>query len=141
VRPLWLSPDHAVYAEGVLIPIKHLINGASIRQDKVAQVTYLHIELAQHDVVLAEGLPAETYLDSGDRQSFAGSVTSLHPAWGSEHSDVSLVFDSLGYAPLRVTGPEVERVRAGLAARASESPRHFTAPAVMPAMRRRWNRK
>ena len=44
-RPLVLSPDHAIFAEGVLIPIKHLINGSSIRQLEVASITYFHIEL------------------------------------------------------------------------------------------------
>ena len=32
LRDLFLSPDHAVHAEDVLIPIKHLINGVSVRQ-------------------------------------------------------------------------------------------------------------
>ena len=29
-RDLWLSPDHAVFVDRVLIPIKHLINGCTI---------------------------------------------------------------------------------------------------------------
>jgi hypothetical protein len=118
-RTLDLSPDHAVYAEGVLVPVKHLINGTTIRQRRVNQVTYHHIELDSHDVILAEGLPAETYLDTGDRASFANAegAVALHPAWGSEARDISLIMDALGAAPLRVTGPEVEKLRAQLAAR------------------------
>ncbi len=94
--------------------MKHLINGASIRQVPAAVVTYVHIELPYHALVLAEGLLAESYLDTGDRLGFMGAVTALHPAWGQEARDVSLIFDALGYAPLRVTGPDVERVRASL---------------------------
>ena len=31
-RNLWLSPDHAVFVDGVLIPIKYLVNGTTIAQ-------------------------------------------------------------------------------------------------------------
>jgi autotransporter passenger strand-loop-strand repeat protein len=116
-RDLFLSPDHAVFAEGVLIPVKHLVNGGTVVQLAVDAVTYLHVELPHHAVILAEGLPVESYLDTGDRHGFAGmgGVTVLHPAFGGERADIALVAEALGYAPLRVTGPEVERVRAALA--------------------------
>jgi hypothetical protein len=70
-RDLVLSPNHAVFTDGVLIPVKHLINGSTIARIKVDQVTYHHVELARHDVLLAEGLPAESYLDTGNRGMFA----------------------------------------------------------------------
>ena len=122
-RDLYLSPDHAVFVEGVLIPIKQLINGTSIRQIDVDAVTYFHVELEDHDIILAEGLPTETYLDTGDRRSFANApgAIALHPSWGSVARDVTMIFDALGAAPLRVTGIEVERVRAHLASRAKRS--------------------
>jgi hypothetical protein len=118
-RPLTLSPDHAVYAEGVLIPVKHLVNGESIRQIAVSELTYFHIELPEHAVIFAEGMTAESYLETGDRRSFANGAaeTALHPLWGSEARDVSLIFEVLGAAPLRITGPEVARLRAMLAER------------------------
>ena len=115
-RPLFLSPDHAIFVEDVLIPAKHLVTGGLIRQVDVPRVTYFHIELPHHAVILAEGLPVESYLDTGDRQSFAGKEMMLHPAWSSEARDVSLAFDALGYAPLRVSGPELDRARARVAA-------------------------
>jgi parallel beta-helix repeat protein len=116
-RDLLLSPDHAVFMDGVLIPVKYLINGHTIRQIDIASVTYYHVELATHAAVLAEGLPAESYLDTGDRSAFANadSPMTLHPVFGSERGDVSLVMEALGYAPLCVTGPEIERLRARLA--------------------------
>ncbi|MCB8879717.1 Hint domain-containing protein [Acidisoma cellulosilytica] len=117
-RDLFLSPDHAVFQDGMLIPVKYLINGTTIRQIKTDRLTYFHIELARHAVILAEGLPAESYLDTGDRASFVdGSVTRLHPHFGGALQDSALVMEALAFAPLRVTGPEVERVRARLAAR------------------------
>jgi hypothetical protein len=108
-RDLFLSPDHAIFAEDVLIPVKYLINGTSIRQTDMAEVTYFHVALTEHAVILAEDLPAESYLNTHDRAAFAR---------GSEARDITLFMDVLGCAPLRVTGPEVERVRALLAAQA-----------------------
>ncbi len=70
VRPLRLSPLHAVFWDGVLVPAVHLVNGATIlREAAGAAVTYHHVELDRHDVVLAEGLPCETYLDTGNRST------------------------------------------------------------------------
>lgn len=105
-RDLWLSAEHAVFVCNVLIPIKYLINGTTIKQIPVDEVTYYHIELPQHDVVLAEGLPAETYLDVGDRNKFEGSgALILHPNFSR------LSWEGRGCAPLTVIGATVETVR------------------------------
>ena len=80
-RDLLLSPDHAVFIDGVLIPIRYLINGATIIQEPTDEVTYWHVELSRHDVLLAEGLPCESYLDTGNRGAFenGGRPVHLHP--------------------------------------------------------------
>ena len=78
-RDLLLSPDHAVLVEGVLIPVRYLVNGATIRQEWADAITYLHVELDGHDVLLAEGLPCESYLDTGNRGAFAPGVATLRP--------------------------------------------------------------
>jgi collagen type I/II/III/V/XI/XXIV/XXVII alpha len=85
VRDLWLSPDHAVHLLGKLFPVRCLINGATVLQERVANVTYYHVELPQHAIILAEGLPAESYLDLGNRSAFAngGDAIVLHPDFGS----------------------------------------------------------
>ncbi len=116
-RALTLSPDHAVFAEDVLIPVKHLINGASIVQVPVDRVTYYHVELSEHAILFAAGLPAESYLDTGDRRDFenGGSAMTLRPSWGMEARDVTFIHEALGAAPLCVTGAAVDRVRAKLA--------------------------
>ncbi|WP_246504196.1 Hint domain-containing protein [Plastoroseomonas arctica] len=71
-RDLMLSPDHAVLVEGVLIQAGALVNGTTIlRVFDVPEIfTYHHIELAEHDLVLAEGAPAETFVDNVDRLAF-----------------------------------------------------------------------
>jgi hypothetical protein len=77
-RDLVLSPDHAVFVRGVLVPVRMLVNGATIRQERRRRVTYWHVELAEHAVLLAEGLPVESYLDTGNRGQFAAAAASPH---------------------------------------------------------------
>jgi autotransporter passenger strand-loop-strand repeat protein len=104
---LVLSPDHAVYVGEVLIPVKRLINGSTIVQVPVDRVTYYHIELPRHDVVLAEGLPAESFLDMKDGSNYAKThgVVALQPDFSSR------MWEAFGCAPLVVTGPEFEVAR------------------------------
>jgi T5SS/PEP-CTERM-associated repeat protein len=82
-RDLWLSPDHAVLIDGVLIPIRYLINDATITSEPRDSVTYWHVELDRHDLLSAEGLACESYLDTGNRGAFAngGKAVNLHPAF------------------------------------------------------------
>jgi hypothetical protein len=63
-RDLYLSPNHAVYIDGVLIPAKYLLNGLNITQcapEGADVIDYLNIELFTHDVIYAEGATAETF--------------------------------------------------------------------------------
>jgi hypothetical protein len=112
-RDLWLSPQHAVYLDGVLIPIIRLANGATIRQERVERIGYWHVELESHDVLLAEGLPAESFLDCGSRSGFANceDFVELHPTFVPQSWDDAC-------APLCEAGPVVEAVRERLRARA-----------------------
>jgi Hint domain len=118
-RDLWLSPDHAVFAEGILIPIKHLINGVSVSQVSVTTVAYYHIELTEHDILFAEGLMVESYLDTGNRSGFgnSGNVTRLHPDFARSTGQIATVGGPGPCARVVTHGPELERVRNRLAAR------------------------
>ena len=115
---LFLSPDHAIFFDDSLIPVKYLIDGKNITQVETDEVTYYHVELASHDILLAEGLPVESYLDTGDRDSFAngGPFVRLFPVFGSER-DANLNWEARGFAPLVVTGPAVGAARAMLTRR------------------------
>ena len=120
-RDLVLSPDHNVFVEGVLIPAKCLVNGRNVVTQDVDHVEYFHVELAAHDVVYANGLEAETYLDAGNRAFFAGNgVTVAHPDFASIPDQNYFAWEANGYARLVLEGAEVERTRARLAERATE---------------------
>ena len=111
---LLLSPDHAVFIDGVLIPVRYLLNGATVVQEAVVRVTYWHVELDHHDVLLAEGLACESYLDTGNRGAFAngGGATMMH-------ADFALrVWERESCAPLVVDGAELEAARSYLLERA-----------------------
>ena len=79
-RDLLVSPNHRMRFGDTLVTAIELVNGASVVQDSPAQIEYWHVELDGHDVILAEGVQAETYQDTGNRAAFEnGSVVLLHP--------------------------------------------------------------
>ena len=112
-RDLFLSPGHPVLVGadadnegGVLVPVMCLINGTTITREPVARVTYWHIELDAHDILLAEGLPAESYIDGGDRTFFSEA---------SDHALHNPDFVAPGWdgrcRPVAVDGPLVQAER------------------------------
>jgi len=114
-RDLWVSPGHSIFVSGVLIQAEKLVNGATIVQVPTESIEYWHVELDQHDVLLAEGLAAESYLDQGNRTAFAngGAFVEAHPDFKPKHWAETC-------APLVMEGAVLESVRASLLARAQQ---------------------
>lgn len=114
-RDLRLSPLHAVYVNGCLFEAISLVNGSTIYQEQnTRHVTYHHIELDAHDIILAEGLPAESFLDTDDRTMFenVSGVVVLHPGFAAPA-------DAKFCAPMVREGIQLEQMRAELNERAA----------------------
>jgi hypothetical protein len=54
----------------------------------LTSVEYWHVELDSHDILIAERIPAENYLDSGNRAGFfnnRGLYLEAHPDFKPKH--------------------------------------------------------
>lgn len=71
-RELLVSPQHRMLHQStaanlyfndseVLIPAKHMVNGGSIEQIEVEEVTYVHMLFDEHEMVFAEGAVSESF--------------------------------------------------------------------------------
>jgi hypothetical protein len=73
-RDLVVTSDHALILDGLAITAGALVNGTTILLDPLAAVpdrcTYFHVETEGHEVILANGAPAETYVDYAQRSVF-----------------------------------------------------------------------
>jgi hypothetical protein len=73
-RDLRVTKGHSFYLDDVLIPAEFLVNHRSIIWDDHArEVQLYHVELVEHDILLANGAPAESYRDDGNRWLFANA--------------------------------------------------------------------
>ena len=112
-RDLYVSPLHAMFFDDVLIQAEHLVNGASIvRCPDIDPIRYFHIELEQHDIIFAEGAPAETFVDCDSRGMFhnAAEFALLYPAGDTAKWQFC--------APRIESGPILDQVRHAIDARA-----------------------
>jgi len=110
-RDLRVTKAHSLYVDDVLIPVEFLVNHRSIFWDDRAQeVEIFHIELETHDVLLADGAPAESYRDDGNRWLFRNA----NSGWD--------LLPQAACAPVLTGGPVVDAVWRRLLERAGARP-------------------
>ncbi|WP_394819899.1 Hint domain-containing protein [Sorlinia euscelidii] len=86
-RDLWVTPEHCILINEKLIPVRRLVNGASIAYDlKRRRYTYYHFAFEKHAVVFSESLPSESYLIGQNKREF-GAVES-----SGEEIDTTLAY-------------------------------------------------
>ncbi|KXV32317.1 hypothetical protein AD940_14750 [Gluconobacter thailandicus] len=96
-QDLSVSPLHAMYLDGVLIPALSLVNGTTILQtERMDEVAYFHIELESHDVIFANGAESETFVDDSSRGMFHNAA------------DYSVLYPDAEPVPAQYCAPRVE---------------------------------
>lgn len=73
-RDLVVTGDHGLVLDGVVVNASALVNGWSIIWEPMSNlddiVIYYHIETENHDIVIANGAAAETFIDAATRCNF-----------------------------------------------------------------------
>lgn len=71
---LIVTADHGMILDGLVINASALVNGSTIAFIPLSELpnrlTYYHVETENHDVILANGAPAETFIDYVGREAF-----------------------------------------------------------------------
>jgi hypothetical protein len=108
---LRVTKGHSLLIDGVLIPAEFLVNHRSIIwDDRAAEVDLYHIELETHDILIANGVPAESYRDDGNRWLFQNA----NSGWGQP--------SKAPYAPVLTGGVLVDQAWRRLLERAGPRP-------------------
>ena len=118
-RDLYLTPEHTVYIDGGLIPVRMLVNGRSIVIDKSRDKFQIyHVETEQHSILLSENLMTESYLNTDDKYLFDSDIVNFGLEFNEHAGHKSWENDAA--APLTVSRSKVEPIWNRLDRRATQ---------------------
>lgn len=90
-RDLYLSQGHSLLIDGLLIPVKHLVNECSIAFDEGAKrsdaIEFFSVVLDTHQTVFAEGTAAETFRYDGGQIAW-DNVAEYEDLYGRERKEM-----------------------------------------------------
>ncbi len=107
-QDLYISSGHSICIDlcgEVLIPAGLLVNGATVAPVEVEEISYWHVELDSHDILIANNLPAESYLAMGNRTFFGEAGATFGALEGGERTYADFC------RPVATDGPVVDFVR------------------------------
>lgn len=113
-RDLTLTGDHGLIVDGLLVNAAALVNGDSIDWVPLAllpsDLTVYHVETENHEVILANGVPAESFIDYAGRKMFDNHAEYLD-LYGAERLIPEMAAPRISTARLL---PEPTRERLGI---------------------------
>ncbi|GBQ09601.1 Hint domain-containing protein [Swaminathania salitolerans] len=118
-RDLRVTAEHCMALDGVLVPVRMLVNGRTIRYDtELLEYRYFHLRMETHALVLANGVLTETFLEEGHRSvttqnARPGPIRPVLPIETGRarvepiHRHLSARAEALGHdpAPVEAVGP------------------------------------
>ena len=129
-----MTRAHALYLEGMLIPVCNLINGSTIVVDDaedLSELEYFHVKFESHDVIYAEGAACESlltvtesakniadyYRSHGFPESEPKPFAPIHSCWGRRSQLASRIRSAASL--IKETRRPLDLVRDRLEARAA----------------------
>jgi hypothetical protein len=120
-RDLYVTKPHALFIDGVLVPVDSLINGTTVTlYDALGlnELEFFHVKLECHDVIYAEGAACETEFGvdrrrcapllsfSGGRSEVASCFRSAISPWIDRRQTLDIIRDEVEERGLGLYGNE-----------------------------------